>query len=509
MTPYHRPISDKAKLIVALCLLLSAGFLATSLVSYYVSRNAIRESITTTELPLTSDNVYSEIQKDLVRPILISSMMSRDTFLRDWVLDGERDIEQMTRYLKEIMSHYGAVTSFFVSDASHTYYSTGGVLKSVNEKEARDTWYFRVRDMNDPYEINVDPDMANRDTLTIFINYRVVDYQKRFIGATGVGLTVDTVNRLIDDYQQRYGRTIYLVDAQGKITLSGKNGLTRQNSSGLADNNIHNIDGLRDQAQAILDAGHGAFEYQSRGLRHFLNVRYIPELKWYLFVVKQEDKALSHIQRTLYLNLLLCAVITSIVLLIVYLTINRYQQRLEVLATTDSLTGLANRHALDILLAHQTLEASRNGTPLAAIMLDIDHFKTLNDSRGHLAGDETLRGIARTVRESLRASDIACRWGGEEFMIVLPNTNLVAATQVACSLRERIEQQRYEFKGQKIAITVSAGVALYRKNELPESFVARTDSLLYQAKEEGRNRVCCEIENTDLMHSVLDLHSPG
>ena len=94
-------------------------------------------------------------------------------------------------------------------------------------------------------------------------------------------------------------------------------------------------------------------------------------------------------------------------------------------------------------------------------------------------------------------------------MIVLPNTNLVAATQVACSLRERIEQQRYEFKGQKIAITVSAGVTLYRKNELPESFVARTDSLLYQAKEEGRNRVCCEIENTDLMHSVLDLHSPG
>jgi len=499
MTPYRRPISDKAKLIVALCLLLSAGFLATSLVSYYVSRNAIRESITTTELPLTSDNVYSEIQKDLVRPILISSMMSRDTFLRDWVLDGERDVERMTRYLKEIMSHYGAVTSFFVSDASHTYYSTSGVLKTVNEKETRDIWYFRVRDMNDPYEINVDPDMANRDALTIFINYRVVDYQKRFIGATGVGLTVDTVNRLIDDYQQRYGRTIYLVDATGKITLSGKSGLTRQNASGVADSNIHSIDGLRDQAQTILDAGRGAFEYQSQGHRHFLNVRYIPELKWYLFVVKQEDKALSRIQQTLYLNLLLCFVITAVVLLIVCLTINRYQKRLETMATTDNLTGLCNRHALDILLDQQTRDASRHGTPLTSILLDIDHFKTLNDSRGHLAGDEILRGIGRIIRENLRASDIACRWGGEEFLIVLTNTDLAAATQVACTLRNHIETQRHEFHGQQIAITVSAGVAIYRKNESPESFVARTDALLYQAKNEGRNRVCSEPNGRDAL----------
>lgn len=494
-----RSLSDKAKLILALCLLLSAGFLATTLVSYYVSRSTIRESIMTTELPLTSDNVYSEIQKDLVRPILISSMMSRDTFLRDWVIDGEHDIEQMTRYLTEIMSHYGAVTSFFVSEASHTYYSTGGILKAVNRKEARDTWYFRVRDMSEPYEINVDPDMANRDKLTIFINYRVVDYEKRFIGATGVGLTVDTVNRLIDDYQKRYGRTIYLVDAQGKITLSGQNTVDAHGVPGTVVANIHSIEGLRDQAEKILNAGHGTFEYQSQGHRNFVNVRYIPELKWYLFVVKQEDKALGNIQRTLYLNLLLCVAITSVVLLIVYLTLNRYQRRLEIMATTDNLTGLANRYALDILLEHQTREATRHNMPLSSIMFDIDHFKTLNDSRGHLAGDEALRGIAKTLKENLRASDIACRWGGEEFLIILTNTHLAAAAQVASTLRDRIEKNRYAFNGQQIAVTVSAGVAAHRRDESPESFVARTDALLYQAKHEGRNRVCSEPEDRDVL----------
>ena len=427
-------------------------------------------------------------------------MMARDTFLRDWVMDGERDVEQLTRYLKEVMAHYGTVTSFFVSENTLNYYSTKGILKVIQKNESRDTWYYRVRSMSEPYEINVDPDLANRDTLTIFINYRVFDYQKRFIGATGVGLTVDTVNRLIDDYQQRYERTIYLVDAKGKITLSGKNTVDSHGATQVIRSSIHDIDGLAEQADSILKAGSGTFEYQDKGHRHFLNVRYIPELDWHLFVIKQEDKALSSIQRTLYLNLLLCVFITATVLLIVHLTINRYQRRLETMATTDSLTGLSNRYALDILLDQQTREVLRHGNQMSAIMLDIDHFKTLNDSRGHLAGDEVLRGIAITLRENLRASDIACRWGGEEFLIILPDTDLAASTTVACTLRDRIEKKQYEFNGCSIFVTVSAGVAAYHKEEPREDFIARADALLYQAKNEGRNRVCCEGEERSIIH---------
>ena len=486
-----KSLSDKTKLITALWLLLSVGFLATTLVSYFISRDSIRESIVATELPLTSDNIYSEIQKDLVRPILISSMMSRDTFLREWVVGGERDIGQMTRYLKEVMSHYGAVTSFFVSEKTRAYYQAAGALKSVKPEEPRDAWYFRVRSMSEPYEINVDPDMANRDKLTIFINYRVFDYNQHFIGATGVGLTVDAVGNLIDSYQQRYERSIYLVDAKGNIVMAGKNGA----GVGVGDTartNIHQIEGLRDQAGAILKAGKGAFEYMSVGQQHFLNVRYIPELKWYLFVVKQENKALSDIQRTLYVNLLLCALITFVVLLIVHLTINRYQHRLEHMATTDNLTGLANRHALELLLEQGTRDASRHQTPMSAILIDIDHFKQLNDTRGHLAGDCVLQGLAATLKENLRSADIACRWGGEEFLVILTNTDLPASLGVADTLRARIEQQIHPLKGGNAAITISAGVATYRKDESQESFISRADALLYQAKHEGRNRVCGE-----------------
>ena len=94
----------KRQLIFLLSLILVVGFLATSLVSYFVSLSSLRNQITSSSLPLTSDNIYSEIQRDLLRPIFISSLMANDTFFRDWVLDGERDAAQVTKYLKEIIS---------------------------------------------------------------------------------------------------------------------------------------------------------------------------------------------------------------------------------------------------------------------------------------------------------------------------------------------------------------------------------------------------------------------
>jgi len=294
---------------------------------------------------------------------------------------------------------------------------------------------------------------------------------------------------MIDDYQQRYGRSIYFVNATGRVVLSGKNGI---GGNAAAPTDIRAIDGLRDKADAILSAGKGSFDYEDRGHRHFLNVRYLPELKWYLFVVKQEDRALADIQHTLYLNLLLCGAITAIVLLMVYFTINHYQRRLEQMATTDNLTGLANRHALEVLLDQGTREASRQGNQISAIMLDIDRFKELNDSRGHLAGDYVLQGVAATLRESLRSSDIACRWGGEEFLVILKNTDLLSAARLAETIRAKIERQEHAINGSTVAVTVSAGVAAYRQGESQESFISRADDLLYQAKQDGRNRVCNE-----------------
>ncbi|SDG91520.1 sensor domain-containing diguanylate cyclase [Propionivibrio dicarboxylicus] len=491
MAPAQQRLTTHSRLIVVIFFLMCGGFVLTSLSTYYVSRAEIRDAIINTELPLTADNIYSEIQKDLVRPTLIASMMARDTFLRDWVLVGERNTPQMTHYLNEIRNHYGATSSFFVSDRTHAYYSTRGILRKVNDQDPRDAWYARVRSMKETHEINVDSDEPPPGAMSITINHRVLDYNGNFIGVTGVSLSADTVTRLVDEYQKRYGRNILLTDAEGKIILRGKAPRNAGGQSAPASD-IFKTPGLRDIAPAILKASSASFEYTNDGERHFINVRALPELKWFLIVDKPAHQAYSAVQRSLLINLLLCLTTTMIVLGIVHLALLRHQQQLEVIATTDRLTGLANRRALDVLLKQKIHEASRQKTPLTAILIDIDHFRTINDTRGQLAGDRILSEIAQTLRNNLRASDVACRWGGEEFLISLADTDLEAATQVACTLREKIENSLYFFENEALRVSVSAGVSLFRTGETVDDFVARAEAMLQRAKEEGRNRVCRE-----------------
>jgi len=161
-------------------------------------------------------------------------------------------------------------------------------------------------------------------------------------------------------------------------------------------------------------------------------------------------------------------------------------QQLEDLSVTDRLTGLYNRRKLDEVLALECERARRTGLPLAVILADIDHFKSVNDTYGHPAGDQLLVAIAGVLLRGVRRVDTVGRWGGEEFMILCPNTNLFAACAVAESIRASMENHAFPVVGRK---TSCFGAAEYRTGESPEETVKRADAALYRAKAEGRNRV--------------------
>jgi diguanylate cyclase (GGDEF)-like protein len=481
MAKPHR-IFDRRRLLLLLWLLLIGGFLATSLFSYQASKQAIRNAIIAQDLPLTSSNIYSEIQKDLVRPVLISSTMANDTFLRDWVMKGESDVGAMSRYLREVKARYGAFSSFFVSDRSQAYYTGEGLFKHVSPREPRDAWYYRVRNMKEAYEINVDPDLANKDALTIFINYRVFDFSGNYIGVTGIGLTVDAVRRLIAEHQQRYQRTIYFVDARGRVVLYG--------SQTDHPTDLRATPGLGELVDRILREKSGSYQFQADGDNHILNVNYLPELKWYLFVEQNEALALAGIRQTLYSNLFLSLLVTLVVMFLIQLALARYQERIEAMASTDELSGLLNRHAFTILIGKLLAEYRREPKPIAMLLADIDHFKAVNDRYGHLAGDQLLQAVAARLHAALRESDIAVRWGGEEFLLVLKGCDLAEAGRIAEKLRHDIEAMSTAVNGQPISVTMSIGISQYDGTEAPEQTVDRADTALYRAKNEGRNRVC-------------------
>ncbi|MBC8131167.1 MAG: PleD family two-component system response regulator [Rhizobiaceae bacterium] len=160
------------------------------------------------------------------------------------------------------------------------------------------------------------------------------------------------------------------------------------------------------------------------------------------------------------------------------------------LAVTDPLTGLNNRRFLETHLPNAIDRARADCKPLGLVIADIDHFKRINDGWGHDAGDSVLRQFAARLKESLRASDLACRFGGEEFIILMPEADEVAVRSVAERLRRLVADQPFDLKGEAITVTVSAGMAMLDAvGDDAETLLKRADRGLYQAKNNGRNRV--------------------
>jgi diguanylate cyclase (GGDEF)-like protein len=167
-------------------------------------------------------------------------------------------------------------------------------------------------------------------------------------------------------------------------------------------------------------------------------------------------------------------------------------QLLEKLAVTDGLTGLYNRKKFDEILADQFARFRRNHRSFAVMMLDLDNFKSINDNYGHVAGDEALADVAVILKHSVRDIDYVARYGGEEFVVVLVETTLDAALDVAERIRAQMEIPRFGASNKLISITVSLGVTHSRESDDgPEEVLARADHALYEAKRAGRNQVQC------------------
>ncbi|WP_260958326.1 GGDEF domain-containing protein [Pseudomonas citri] len=158
-------------------------------------------------------------------------------------------------------------------------------------------------------------------------------------------------------------------------------------------------------------------------------------------------------------------------------------------ALIDPLTGLPNRAAWSERLEHEVAQWQRQGNSLLLAMLDLDHFKRINDNYGHLAGDRVLKLIASVLRKRLRGSDFIARFGGEEFVLLIPDTPLAAGTKLAENLRAAIEACPFHFKGEPVTVTVSIGMTAFKTGENSDSVLKRADQALYRAKNAGRNRV--------------------
>lgn len=473
-------------MILVLTLILLSGFFITNVISYRASKRQIHSSIIENSLPLARDNIYSEILRDLARPIFVSSLMANDTFLKDWVKTGENQPAQIIRYLTEIRKKYGFFSSFFVSDITKNYYHFKGILKQIHPNNDHDVWYYRFKEKNTAYDLVVDTNEAEQNYLTIFINHRLMSDDGQFLGVVGVGLNFDRVASLLNDYKDRYDRTIYMAGPDGIIQV-------HTDQSKILTTSIFEEPGLGEIAHDIMAAGTqpAFFEYDAHGNHILLTSRFVEELDWYLLVEQDETLALKSIQTTFVQNFFIGLGITLITILFAILMINYFQRQLEVMATTDKMTHAYNRREFERRFHFHTEGNRRKSMDLSIVLFDIDRLKKLNDTRGHLAGDRVIKGIAGIAAAAIRDNDMLVRWGGDEFVILT-----LGKTDQAVSIARRIleEVQAHDFSdghphANTFQMSISCGVTGYVAGNTMDTVMARADKALYQAKHGGGNQV--------------------
>ncbi|NBK23698.1 MAG: GGDEF domain-containing protein, partial [Spirochaetia bacterium] len=262
------------KLTIFLMLILIPSFIAISLLNYFVQRDSIREELVTTSLPLVRDLIDWEISTRLQDPLLASSLMARDTFLVEWIQNGEADPNKIERYLDNIRLDHGFASAFFVSANTSRYYTYQGVHKVIRLDDAHDIWYYDFINSGEKVALDVDTDEVSFGKLTIFINCRVESPTGELLGVVGVGVDMSNIAALLQKTQKTYGRVVYMVDESGLVQA-------HSDVTVIERRNIRTSLGIDKIADAILASKGETLDthYEGENGNILLTSRYIPNIK--------------------------------------------------------------------------------------------------------------------------------------------------------------------------------------------------------------------------------------
>lgn len=473
----------KYKIVVVIAFLLLILSIGISFVNYTISMNSTQDQLRTQSLPLSVDNIYTEIQKHMIEPFLVSSMMAHDTFVIDWILKEEANTEKIQKYLDSIKNKYGLLSAFLVSHKTKNYYTQDGFLETVHKSNPRNQWYFRFKDIAQNHEINLDFNEHLSNTLMMFINFKMFDRNYNYLGATGIAMQISYIDDMLRSFKENYKLTVSFLDKQGNIVLSKE----------YNQKELINIDAIEELAQykdEILSKNTKILEYTKNGSKHLLNIKYIEELDIYLLVSAKLDDFTSDTKNTFYLNSSISLLLTLLVTLIIVSVISKYHKKLENLANYDMLTMLPNRRNFKDKFEHFLLLSQRNKKALSLLYIDVDNFKKINDNFGHQIGDEILKEFTLILKQSIRKTDLYARWGGEEFLVAFVDTPIDEAENISNKIRKTIENSVRMQELIHQSCTISAGLTQCNDEDTIDSVTTRADKAMYNAKKSGKNKVC-------------------
>jgi len=474
--------NSKYSVVIVISLLLIVLSTITTTINYIVSKNNTQKQLKTQSLPLSLDNVYTEIQKHIIQPYLVSSMMANDTFVQDWLLNDEENVDKIKHYLSTIKNKYEMFTTFLVSEGTRNYYTHDGFIEVIDENKADNKWYFSFKNQESKDEINLDHNKKLSDSLIMFINYKILNREYRYLGATGVGIKLSYIDDLLTMFKEKYKFNVIFFDPEGKVVLS-KNSIENR----LSD--YKHFEGYKDK---ILSKYAHYFEITKDEETYLINTKYIPELNLYLLVEAKLSDFIKQARDVYFFNLFISISIAILITFIIIFIIKKYNNKLEYLANFDQLTNLNNRRSFTERLNFLLLLNGRKSQKISLAFIDIDNFKTINDNYGHDIGDKVLVKIANIMKNSVRETDLVSRWGGEEFVIALINSDKENSKQILEKIMKKLYDDAEINSLVNNPVTMSIGLTMYKDNENFDLLVNRADDAMYKAKRGGKNRIITE-----------------
>jgi diguanylate cyclase (GGDEF)-like protein len=450
------------------------------LTSYFTLKDIINSHDKEIQSAVTP--LFSLVTSEILRPLNISNFMAKNQLIIDYAQQKEIENDYLISYLEKISKAYNMLA--FIALEKHD------IMLDSNKKVATlDSnnleWFHRLKKL--PGEQFTD--IGNAENPHLFFDNKIRSNTGEFIGFTGVALDLKHFANKFQEYNDRFGFELYFVDNNNIITLSSNKIIKSQ-----SHHRTELITRLNDLPwyQSLIKSNPSDSQLNSDVIyttKEGLLISQMPiqELNWRMFIVSPPATEQSEYW-TIFISRFMLFFIIVVVFYMVLLTIINYlKSRLIKHAQTDHLTQLPNRSHIHWRFD----EIVKNNNNLCLVLADIDNFKNINDTYGHLVGDDVLRIIAEQLSQTLRKIDVVGRWGGEEFVMLLPETSADQAHIIVERIRKNIAAISFPISttSGSFTTTISFGICESPiKSQNIEDYIQGADKALYQAKSNGRNQ---------------------
>lgn len=453
-----------------------AVILATSYFTFKEVINSYNKSQHQSIIPL-----FSIVNSEIVRPLNVAFFMANDPLLNEFVEQDALDKNKLQSYLTRLSNSYQMLT-FIALEKHDLMLDSKGKASPLASEDAE--WYHRLKGENK----NQFADIGNAEDPHLYFDVKLYNATAEFIGFVGVAVDLNHFEQKFHEYSDRFGFELIFVDHNNDITISS-NHLMKTESHHRKEEVINisqlswyqqllsqeKVYKLTDTVVAIDDG------------ERVISQMPIQELSWRMFIISPPASEQNEYWQLLLTRTGFFFLLISVLYLCFYIVVDYFKNRLVADSETDFLTQLPNRSFLNWKFEQLANESSK----FCVVIADIDHFKEINDKFGHLVGDEVLKAVAGQFNLNLRRDDICGRWGGEEFVMLLPEASIGQAYEVIERLRESIANMPFKVSSSNASfnVTISFGIS-FCDNTISnlEALIKNADSALYQAKANGRNR---------------------